>query len=296
MINPRWLATLSSSTMKGLRGCILAAVFLISANAAYAADPASIPESGTAPTAIPKTRAANQSLDRSWRVIVSPYVWGASLTGKSYLYGRHAHVDIPFSETLKNLDFSFMGNVEVTNGAFGVYVDGQYTKTSQHENVYNNRLGLSVTSSLIAAGAYYRVYEHRLGGTNAIDRPRVFAIEPTAGLRWTRLKAGLNLGPYEVSRKVEWVDPFVGLRLYVDLDERWNIAAEGDVGGFSVGSDLSLNGQIYLGYRTELLGVPANLRVGYRALYQDYKTNNSPERFAWDVTQHGPVVGVSLRF
>ena len=67
---------------------------------------------------------------------------------------------------------------------------------------------------------------------------------------------------------------------------------EADAGGFGAGSKLSLNGQVYLGYRTTLLGHNSILRVGYRALYQDYENGG----FRWDVTQYGPVVGVSMQF
>ena len=283
MINKHGLAAFSTLAIRSLSVLSMVASMLIAATAGQAAD-------GPVATRDPAPD------ERPWRVIVSPYVWGASLDGNTVLYGRHARVDVPFSETLKSLDFSFMGDVEITNGTFGAYIDGQYTKTSQKEKVRDNQVGLSITSSLVAGGVYYRIYEQRLGGNNILGRPRVFAVEPTLGLRWTRLKASLDAGIVEVSRQVEWTDPFVGLRLFVDLDERWNIFAEGDIGGFRGGSDLSLNGQIYLGYRTELFTVPTVLRVGYRALYQDYRTNNTPERFEWNVTQHGPVVGLSMRF
>ena len=186
MIKKLWPATLATRAIRRLSDWSIVAVCVASVATAQAAD-------GPAAThdAAPD--------ERPWRVIVSPYVWGASLTGDTMLYGRHARVDIPFSETLKSLDFSFMGNVEITNGAFGVYIDGQYTKTSQKENIRDNQVGLSVVSSLVAGGVYYRIYEQQLGGSTILGRPRVFAVEPTLGLRWTRLKASLDAGIVGVS-------------------------------------------------------------------------------------------------
>jgi hypothetical protein len=67
---------------------------------------------------------------------------------------------------------------------------------------------------------------------------------------------------------------------------------EGDVGGFGAGTKLSLGGQAYLGYRTYLFGHDSLVRVGYRALYQDYESKD----FDWEVTQHGPVLGISTKF
>jgi hypothetical protein len=54
--------------------------------------------------------------EKEWRVIVSPYIWAASLKGNASLAGFETDVDIPFSDTFDHLDFAFMGNVEVTNG------------------------------------------------------------------------------------------------------------------------------------------------------------------------------------
>jgi len=231
-----------------------------------------------------------------WRVIFSPYVWGASLNGKAGLLGLNTNVDVPFKDILDNLDMSFMGNVEVTNGTFGAYFDGQYTKTNQGADVLNEQLDMDITSTTLSGGVYYRLYEQQLEGTTLFGRQRVFAIEPTVGVRWTELKAKVNIGPFSASRKADWTDPFIGTRVFYDINDRWNIFAEADIGGFGAGTKLSANGQIYLGYRTLVFDVPTTWRVGYRALYQDYRDNDGVEKFKYDVTQHGPVIGLSVQF
>lgn len=68
--------------------------------------------------------------------------------------------------------------------------------------------------------------------------------------------------------------------------------AAGDVGGFGVGSDYSWNAQAYVGYRMCLLRAPVILQAGYRALHQKYEDGG----FKWDVTQHGPVIGMMFEF
>ncbi|MCL7996854.1 hypothetical protein M8994_01185 [Brucella sp. 21LCYQ03] len=231
-----------------------------------------------------------------WRVIFSPYVWGASLTGNAGLLGASTSVDVPFKDILNNLDMSFMGNIEITNGTYGAYFDGQYTKTSQDEDVLGRQLGLDITSTTLAGGVFYRIYQHDLDGLTYYGRQRVFAIEPTAGIRWTQIKAKLNVDPYSETRQANWTDPFIGTRILYDIGERWNISAEADIGGFGAGTKLSANGQIYLGYRTRIFDIPTIWRVGYRALYQDYRDNDGLENFKYDVTQHGPVVGWSMQF
>lgn len=231
-----------------------------------------------------------------WHVIFSPYVWGASLNGSAGLLGMNTNVDVPFREILDNLDVSLMGNVEITNGTFGAYVDGQYTKTSQGADVRGEQLDMDIKSTTVSGGVYYRIYEQKLDGTTLFGKQRVFAIEPTVGLRWTELNARVNIGPYSESRKADWTDPFIGTRFFYDINDRWNIFAEADIGGFGAGTKLSANGQIYLGYRTLIFDVPTTWRVGYRALYQDYRDNDGVEKFKYDVTQHGPVIGLSVQF
>ncbi|MCX5568794.1 hypothetical protein [Kaistia nematophila] len=250
-----------------------------------------------------ETAPARQS---DWSVIVSPYLWAASLQGEGALRGIPVNVDVPFSETFKNLDIGLMGVVEVTNGAFGVFVNGEYVDVTS-EKTFRPKLpvigqtevnvGAGTTTTIVSAGAYYRAFEAPLGGDNAFGGARVLAISPLAGLRWTRLEGNLSVevpdvASRDVSDSVQWVDPFVGARVDIDLTPRWNLAIEGDVGGFDIGSRISLNGQAYLGYRTQILGHETMWRIGYRALYQDYTKGG----FDWDVTQHGPVIGASVRF
>lgn len=273
-------------TVTTSRNIVLLSVCMLAAStSAFAADI-------VAPTPV-----QNEVQDQQrWRVIFSPYVWGASLNGSAGLLGRTTNVDVPFREIFDNLDISAMGNVEVTNGKLGFYFDGQYTKTSQKADVLREQLDLDITATTLTGGVYYRLYQQDLEGTTLFGNQRIFAIEPTVGVRWTEIKAGLNIGPYSASRKADWTDPFVGTRVFYDINDRWNVFAEADIGGFGAGTKLSANGQVYLGYRSLVFDVPTTWRVGYRVLYQDYRDNDGTEKFKYDVTQHGPVVGFSVQF
>jgi hypothetical protein len=71
----------------------------------------------------------------------------------------------------------------------------------------------------------------------------------------------------------------------------------GDIGGFGAGSDFSW--QAVGGYvldfgawnRIMFSGV-----VRYRALSVDYAEGEGRRRFEFDMIQHGPVLGLSMRF
>ena len=234
-----------------------------------------------------------------WLLLASPFVWAPSMHGQAALGGVNSRVDVPFSEVVHNLSSVFMGNLELTNRTLGFYLDGVYAKTDQSERVYGRKVGLAITQTTLAGGVYYRVYEHALGGATVFSEPRTWRLEPTVGLRWTKLSTKLDVNAlgFSISKKTEWTDPFVGLRTQVDLTDRWTLSGEADTGGLDTASKKTWNAQGYLGYRMYVADHPAIIRVGYRVLSQDYRTTDfTGNKFKYDVTQRGPVLGLSMRF
>ena len=71
----------------------------------------------------------------------------------------------------------------------------------------------------------------------------------------------------------------------------------GDVGGFGVGSKFSW--QAVGGYSFDYAvqnGITYSGLIGYKALYVDYAQGQGRKRYEFDMLQHGPVVGISLRW
>lgn len=229
---------------------------------------------------------------RDWSLVITPYMWASSLKGDAAVRGYSANVDVPFSETLKQLQFGAMGAAELRRGNFGGYINAEYAKVASEKHFSRATLGVGMKNYLVSGGLYYRVFESQLGGNTVFGSPRVFAIEPTVGLRYARLTTKLRVGGFGVSASESWLDPFIGTRVTYDMSDRWNLALEGDVGGFGVGTRLSLNGQAAIGYRTTMLGLPTTFRAGYRVLHQDFRDGG----FQWKVTQHGPIAGASIQF
>jgi hypothetical protein len=50
------------------------------------------------------------------------------------------------------------------------------------------------------------------------------------------------------------------------------------------------------GYDFHIGSLSSRVFLGARALYQDYEDGSGSQKFAWDVTQFGPVLGLALRF
>jgi len=131
------------------------------------------------------------------------------------------------------------------------------------------------------------------------DEPKL-VVDLYTGARYTHIDVDLdlNLGPGRSSSGDEgWIDPIVGLRTMWQLTPRWSVTAYGDVGGFGVGSDFSWLANGLVGYRFDLFGKKdSKFLFGYRALYQDYSSGSGDNKFAWDVTIHGPLIALAVEF
>jgi hypothetical protein len=93
-----------------------------------------------------------------------------------------------------------------------------------------------------------------------------------------------------------WVDPIIGSRATVDLYKHFQLLLGGDIGGFGVGSHFTAAVTGLLGYRSQMFGHGAIAQAGYRAFWQNYSTRPDGSLFRWDVTMHGPILGLTIRF
>jgi hypothetical protein len=228
-----------------------------------------------------------------WVIRMAPYVWATSLDGNATIKGIESDVDVSFSDILEDLSLAGMLLADIQKGRFGVAVNTVYARLTPENNV--GPIEIKTTSDMLQLGVapYYRVLDWTYR-TSSSGKPLRLIVEPEAGFRFTYLRAELDVrhGGPSVDASESWVDPLVGSRFGIDLADNWNLTAEGNVGGFGVGSDFAWNVQGFLGYQTSLFGLPTTFAAGYRALHQDYDHNN----FKWDVTMYGPVIGAVLRF
>jgi len=245
----------------------------------------------TAPASAQSTEPTDTG-DR-WVIRMAPYVWATALDGNATIKGIESDVDVSFGDILEDMSLAGMLLADIQKGRFGVAVNTVYARLTPENNV--GPFEIKTTSDLLQLGVapYYRVVDWTYG-TSSSGKPLRLVVEPEAGFRFTYLRAELDVrhGGPTVDESENWVDPLIGSRFGIDLADNWNLTAEGNVGGFGVGSDLAWNVQGFLGYKTSLFGLPTTLAAGYRALHQDYDHND----FKWDVTMYGPVIGAVLRF
>jgi hypothetical protein len=227
-----------------------------------------------------------------WTVSLAPYLWLASMDGDAAVGGVQADVDVPFSDLLEDLSGGAMMLVDVEKGRFGVGVNGLFVRVSSDAEVGPIDIDATSDSGQLAIAPHYRLVEWQYG-TSSSGRPLRLVVAPEAGFRYTYMRTELEIrGGRTVDGSESWVDPLIGSRIGLDLSDSWAIAGEANIGGFGVGSDFTWNVQAFVGYRTTLFGQDTTFALGYRALSQDYDDGD----FEWDVTMHGPVLGVAVRF
>ncbi len=264
-----------------------------------------------------------------WQLRITPYAWAPSVNGDVTVRGRTVDIDMSFWDLfdsgnskveLESL-LALMGYVEARKGPWGIYGDvvwGNFDFSGGAVTQRNPIADLNVAArakanlgyeiTMAEGGLTYEVANW--GGARSST-----ALDLLGGARYWNQELDLSLavdtsvdlgslglersGSRAVARSgaLEWVDPFVGLRVRHELAPGRELQFLGDIGGFGVGSDLTW--QLFAGYSFDFSLWQSTLLhglVGYRALAVDYTQDSGTNKNNLDLILHGPVVGLSFRW
>ena len=136
--------------------------------------------------------------------------------------------------------------------------------------------------------------------------PLSVTVDPYAGARYTHLTAevqgkldlpDLGIDARRTAEQSEhWVDPIVGLRTGWTLGEHWDLVVAGDVGGISTSDQYSAEAWSTVGYSFGLFGTDKENSRRLWCLKRKYENGDGRDRFNWDMTIHGPLVGLKITF
>jgi len=230
--------------------------------------------------------AAQTPGDPGWRFEATPYLWAASLDGKTQVgHLPKIDVDAGFSDILDRLDIGLMGAFEARQDRWGFLFDGQYIKVSDSVHTPGSlfgKLDAEITQQGYALAALYRVSE----GPAPLDL--------AGGVRYYHINVDLELTPGQLAGRHEggsqsWWDPFIGVRAQYPFADRWSLVGYADSGGFGVGSDFTWQALAEINYRFSPMFIG---KLGYRRLHIDYDRNN----VVYDMTASGLYLGLGIRF
>ena len=225
-----------------------------------------------------------------WTFNAAAYLWGASLDGKSGVFGLPPQdVELSFGDILEDLQFAVMGLGEARKGPFVVGMDITYTKVSSTidspRGVVFDDISVDTTSWMVTGFGGYSVFDNDVARIDLIGGARYWSVN-------SEFELDSNLQQLD-GRTAEdgasWVDPLVGAKMLLDVTPDFYVSGWAMVGGFGVGSDLMWDVMAGAGYRfTDSFSVFG----GYRAASVDY----SDDGFVYDVVQKGPVLSGVFRF
>lgn len=260
-----------------------------------------------------------------WQFFLSPYMWIAGANLQTTLKGHSSSVDLPWWDVAANL-FSnvigVMGRFEAWKGHWGLYLDSYFVylggTTSDSVGKRVNLGVLPINRTLVLDGNLKYITRagnldfggRYLVGTTSLSADAalpVLSFELLGGGRYNYYNQYLRLGvgasytgpvldrfrskdiTSEISRS--YVEPFLGLRLGLWLNDKALFTFRGTVGGFALWNDHNLDSDMELsfGYR-----VHKNIYayLGYRVRYDQFHTSEL-DFSAW---LHGPILGAVFAF
>lgn len=192
------------------------------------------------------------------------------------------------ADLLENLKFAAFASGTLTAGRFSVLADLVYTSVGGSESVsgpFDSRVSGNMKLLLLTGFMGYRPF--------ATDRA---FLDILAGGRFNSADIEVRLmggGPLGVSREATttetWFDPLVGFRAGYSFTDRWSARLIADIGGFSLGSDLTWE---VIATAVYSISPSWSAEAGFRYLSIDY----DGDRANVDVDMFGPILGLSWRF
>jgi len=236
--------------------------------------------------------------DAKWNFTIAPYMWAVSMDGKVTVGDYSASSSMSFSEIMKNLQVGGLMHMEARKDRIGFFADPIYLKMKQDMTLSAVSAGgaqpptgditATIETWLVEFGVIYQAGKWRLDDKGGA---RSASLDMYGGGRYWYMHNSLDTtGTASPTGTVDFVDPMIGLSFNADLTERVVLNLRGDIGGFGVGSDFSWSAAALFGYRftPDITGF-----LGYRALYLDYKTSDSPR---FKITMQGPITGIVFAF
>ncbi len=211
---------------------------------------------------------------KRWRFELTPYAWLAGVSGDVAVQGKAESIDFSFNDMWDFRTWGMTIHSEAKKDPWSLIFDFKYTRRDQEEDTTR----LETSTWLVEAGAAYTVIER---------------FEVLGGIRYFDVNAEIKEDQVPVAKGSEdWVDPIVGGRYTWPFARNWLFLVRGDVGGFGVGSDFGWNVITGVDYRVGDM----SFFFGYRAFGVDYSSGSGDDLFKYDVTRHGPGIGMTFRF
>ena len=221
---------------------------------------------------------------KDWSFELAPlYLWGIAISGDMTIKGNEQNVEADFGDIFGNLNGVFTVHFDTAwKEKWGGWVDLNWVNLEADKNTPP---GGTVTPKLT-------MFMSEFAGFYRLNKD-AHKFDFFGGIRYTDIDGKLEFsGPLGTQKGNEsWVDPMFGLRWRWKFADKWALITRGDIGGFGVGSDFAWSASGLIDWRP---WKHVGFLLGYRALYQDYENGSGSEKFVYDATMHGPIIGLNI--
>ncbi len=214
----------------------------------------------------------------SWRFTVTPYFWASAMTGRVGVGGRVAQLDLGFDDIFGDLNFGITALVEARQHPWVLRTDVLFISLGEER-------ALSVDGSGTLQMDLEEFMLHPELGYSLLSRPWG-GVDALVGVRYWHFSLDLSAPPQELAGDQGWVDGTIGAALRYQPAAGWRLFAKADAG--AGGSDFSWQALGAAGYD---LGRCCTIVAAYRYLDVDHD-----DGLLYDVSMHGPALGLTLRF
>ena len=243
---------------------------------------------------------ATETAADEWEFSATPmFLWGVSIDGDATIGGTTAPLDLDFrDDILENVEAVFSMRGDARKGKWALLSEVQYAeldptvKISQDMPPASVKNDINFTITMIELGAGYAVVETAKSRWELIG-----------GARYNRheLDMDVNLKPpgggpsikTDESVDEDWWQGFAGGRLFYSLTDTWTFVGRGDY-GYGDSDNTAVNASFFFDYQYNDWG---SVLVGYRYMNFDYDNGRSGDsKYAYDATQQGPLLGLTIRW
>lgn len=229
-----------------------------------------------------------QSNSSEWEYSIAPYLWAAGMDGTMTIADQEAEIDVSFGDIIDNLDFALMGHFDMRNERWMVASDLIFVDLGNTVNLANDD---GPAEGSVTTGMDMTLFEVTGG----------YRISPTvallAGARWVDMAGSIrysgDVAGENADASKSWIDPLVGIHMFAPLSEKWWLGARGDIGGFGVGSELTWQAYLDIGYKVSHV---TSFILGYHVLDMDYEEGEGIHYLDIDMSISGPQLGVVFSF
>ncbi len=223
---------------------------------------------------------SNAQSSEQWQFILTPVLWNASVEATLTDSGNGGQEPIRPDYNFFSLDHlnDYLSlQFEARHGRFSILFDS--LRAEYQDETATNPLNLSLGTEL--------GFIELVAGYQLLDKHK---LDLYGGVRRSFLDIDVKLTPFiDNKQSYSWTDPLIGLRYNYSINNKWKLWLQGDIGGFEVATQRTVNAVVNVQY---IINSYVSFTTGYRYLQIDFKEDD----ILYDVNLKGVYFGVGIHF